>query len=614
MKLPPAFPALARLPLPSRRVLLRGALGVVALLALGVIALGGLIASRDLDALYGTIERDFQAETGGTLGFKAKRVLYWPRPRVVLDDVTITLADGLGSLAAGRVVLDFGVLDLVDGVIDRPDIRVEAPVIHLTPGPLARFYQSPRALLSVLDKASASFEGHARLAALRLSLADAAVVLHQSESREGDLAFDRVDLDVIYSQRRSRIDLSAQRKSGPHPLFFHASLPARPALRDNRQAPFTLTAGGFGSHARLDGMLSRAPELALSATLEASLQEALGVALGMGRGESARPDAPTLVSAGAMLDMRGGGLEALKISRDGATLSGIAALREYGGRWTVSATLAGDLVDGTATYAALQRLKTPEGAWSGRRVEVNPVPGLDLDLRLSTRAFRLGRMRFENAALAVFTRKDRAEFSIADAQFGAGSLKARITITERAAEQDIKLLVAGDKLEAARFLDQAFGFNRIEGTGNFVFQLKSHGASVQALAQNLAGTGAFESRNGTLHGFDINRLMSRSAETRPEAALFSALGGKTGYETLSANLAVKNGRIEPVGYRLETPNATAQIEGAIDLGAQRHDWSVVLRRKQDQPGLRPEFFGFRIAGALLAPAIKPDMSLIEKRN
>ncbi len=108
--------------------------------------------------------------------------------------------------------------------------------------------------------------------------------------------------------------------------------------------------------------------------------------------------------------------------------------------------------------------------------------------------------------------------------------------------------------------------------------------------------------------------MARSGDARPEAALVAALGGRTAFDQVAVNFSMKQGRIEPVGATLLAPRMSGQLEGMIDLPAQRHDLSIVMRRREDQPPLPSEFFAFRIEGPLLAPNFRPDLSLLARRS
>jgi uncharacterized protein involved in outer membrane biogenesis len=220
----------------------------------------------------------------------------------------------------------------------------------------------------------------------------------------------------------------------------------------------------------------------------------------------------------------------------------------------------------------------------------------------------------ENAALSVFTRRGRAEFAIADSRYAGGTLKARVTVMERPDGQDLRFQISGDRIESETLFEQAFDLNRLRGISNFVLQGDSSGRTIAELAANLNGSGGVEIRSGQIMGIDANRLMARMAESRPEAALLASLGGRTPFETLSTHVTIRNGRIEPVGSNLSAQRMIGLLEGAIDLSAQRHDLSIVLRRREDQPPLPNDFFAFRIEGALFAPQLRPDLSLLARRS
>lgn len=593
----------------------RVALGLFAAILIAVASLAALVLSRDLGAIRDNVIETVQAETGGKLSIAASKTLFWPNPRVVLDGVTFTLADGSASISVPRAILAIDVFDMLDGMIDGPNITLEAPEIRVAAGPLARFHASPRSLTDIADRLSNAFEGRKRLSALRLAVRKGRVIFEAGQDDKSDLLLDPVEARLKFSASRGAIEFFARRSSEIRPLEIAVTVPTRQRLVNRQKAPVKAMASGFGSRAAFNGTMTRAPDLALNGTFEASIQDALERALGFSQSEGRSKGDSTLAISGTLsLDPRGGGMEGLKITRGSGSLTGIAALRENNGRWGVSSTLAGDLVDGTATHAMLSRLRNGDGSWSSKSIDANPAPGLDLDIRLSTKQFKLGRIVLENAGLSVFTRAGRAEFAIADARHGTGSIKARVAIAERTGGQDVRLLISGDKLDASAFLDAAFGLSRISGQGHFVFQAETHGAHIAQLVANLNGSGSVDIRGGEVAGIDLNRLMLRSESLRPEAALLTALGGKSSFEVLTTNLAIRQGKVEPVGSILQTSRVDGQLDGFVDLVAQQHSLAMILRRRQDQQGQQSEFFAFRIGGALLSPTLKPDLSLILKRS
>ncbi len=225
---------------------------------------------------------------------------------------------------------------------------------------------------------------------------------------EGDpqrLLLEPVEARLRYRAGAGRIDVFARRDSSLRPVEISAS-PTLRALQGGTAQAASLRLAGFGSRASFSGTLSRKPDLQMQGQMEASIQDDFERLVGLTLSRAGGDDEPTRISGTLALDPRGGGLEALTIRRADGALTGIAAIRENAGRWNISATLAGDLVDGTAASASMQRLRLADGAWSRRDFDVNPMPGVDLDIRLSTRTFRLGKVSLENAALSILTRRD----------------------------------------------------------------------------------------------------------------------------------------------------------------------------------------------------------------
>ncbi|CAN1558407.1 AsmA [Rhabdaerophilaceae bacterium] len=597
------------------RHLILAAGALLALCVIGFIAIGALVLSRD----YADVANRFSAmtsrKTGATVTIGAAEIRYWPLPRVVLHQLDVEVPQANFSLTAKRAVLRFRLVDMLDGVINSPDLELTNPDIRLSFEELASYVASPRGVTDLLDAAAASFTGLDDLSGMRLSIRSGRITIAGVSGPEAAI-LDPVDMQFRYRAHSGRIDINARRATALRPLEFTASLPTLQALQKRDNQPASATISGIGSRARFEGRMSRSPDLAVSGRIEGSFREdferLIGVSISRGHPNSV--DDETRVAGFMTLDPRGGGLQGVTVTRGSASLSGIAAMRENAGRWSVSATLAGDLVDGTATYQALQKLRHADGTWSRQSLDVNPTPGLDLDIRLSTKQFRLGKVTLDDAALSIFTRRGRAEFAIADSRFAGGSLKARVALAQSQRGQDVRLQISGDRLESETLFEQAFGFSRLRGLGSFVLHAETNGSSVAEFASNLTGTGNVDIKAGQISGFDANRLMSRLADFRPEAAILAALGGRTAFEAISAHLIIREGRIEPGGSNLVAPRMFGLLDGWIDLAQQRHDMSIVLRRREEQPALPSDFFAFRIEGPLFAPTLRPDPSLLARRS
>jgi hypothetical protein len=603
---------------PRLRVLLRR--GMIATAAVVLVALSGmigLIASRDYAAIEREVISRIEKETGASLRFESRRQVLWPKPKIVFEKLVLSSAGQDLVVRAPQAILNFDLTDLLDGTIDGPVITLLQPEIEIVGGPLEAHLRSPRAITGLIDRIAGMFDTSSGFSRLRLSIQQAKIRFRNPVPGGEIIDLAQVEGRLRFSASRGRIDLYARQESTFHPLELSASLPTRLALVRDKAQPASIHISGYESRLVFGGTARRDPDIALMGRLEVSVGDAFErTILGERRDRrEAKLDATSL-AASMTLDPRGVGLESLKITQNSRHLSGIAALREINGRWGVSATLAGDLVDGSGAQAAFEALRMADGTWSAKPLTIVLLPGIDLDIRLSTREFKLGNVLLNNVALSILTRHGRAELAVVDSRFGDGTIKARVSLAGAAdGTQELRLQASGERVDAGRLLEKALGFNRLSGDGNMVIQAEGRGKSIAAIVASLAGTGALEVRGGELVGIDLSRLLARSGDQRPaEASLIFALAGKTPFEILRANFALKDGRIEPVGSTFATPRVTAMLEGGIDLPAQRHQMAIVLKRRVDEAGLPGEFYAFRLDGPLFAPSLKPDLKLLLNRS
>lgn len=604
------------IPSPALRAHLRRALFVVAGLAIvTVVALAGLIVSRDYAAIERAVLARFERETGAKISFASRRQILWLKPKITFQDVIVTRPGQDFALRAPQVILNFDLSDLIDGEISAPAVTFVAAQIDIAAGRLDAPLQSPRAIAGFLDQLAGLLDDRPGIDRLRLAFNSARITFRNPAVAGETLVLAPVEARLWFSAAKGRIDLSARRDSEILPLELSASVPTRKALAGGRSGPVALRVSGYESRLVFSGTSQRDPDMSLTGKLDLMIGNALEKPFRAEiRGAQTALDA-TQINANATLDPRGIGLESLRIQRGGKQLAGIAALREVNGRWGISATVAGDLVDGTAAHAALQNLRNADGSWSTRPLSINPFPAIDLDIRLSTREFRLGKVLLANAALSILTRQGRSEVAIVDSRFGDGVIKARVSLVDTPESlQEIRVSATADRIDVGRLLDRALAFSRLQGEGYTVVQAESRGANIAALMSNLAGSGALDMRGGEIIGIDLQRLLARTTEGRPDTALILSLGGKTAFESLRANFALKDGRIEPVGSSFTSARVNAMIEGAMDIGGQSHQLAIVLKRRIDEPGQPSEFYAFRMDGPLFAPNLKPDLKLLLNRS
>jgi hypothetical protein len=600
-----------------KRLLVRSLIGLGAVVLLALAALTALVLTRDYASIEASILARYEKELGVSLTLGARRQSLWPKPRLIYQNVAVRRLAGDVELKAPRAVIQIDLFDLIDGTIDGPALVLENPEIRVDLGAVDSAFRSPRAIAGLLDRFIGLFDRATTFNRFRIGVDNARLVFARGGLQGEDLAFSQVRGRLRYLNARGRIDLELLSNHPTEGFQVSASLPTLEGLNRAKQGAASIQINALGSRLTFAGSMRRDPDIALIGRLESQISEGVEARfVGRAGRKPANPAEPPMTVAASMaLDPRGVALENLKVNRGSRQLTGIAALRENNNRWGLSATLAGDLVDGTAVHAAFQRLNGPDGTWSREALSIIPLPLIDLDIRLSTREFKLGNVVLSNVALSILTRLGRAELAIVDSRFGEGTVKARVSLIDQPdRQQDLRLQASGEKIEIGRFMERAFGFTRLAGEGTLVVQAEARGTSVATLVSGLNGTAALDIRNGDVTGIDLAKLLNRATDARPDAALLLALAGKTSFEQLRANFVIRDGRVEPVGSSFVSPRVTAMLEGQIDLTAQRHQMIMVLRRRIEEPNLPTEFYAFRMDGALFSPSVRPDLRLLQNRS
>lgn len=604
-------------------LLRKGALALLAGAVLGTLLFAGLAASVDFSSAERAAIARLEQSAGIRVAFAARQETRFPSPRVIYENLNVTGTDGVPLVVAGAAEVRFTLFDIIDGTLDSPTILLRDASMTLEAGALSGVFRSPRSLVEALARFTEIIETRSAFQRLTLSAQDGRLALRGAPASGESLGPFALGLDYSAPKGRLALRITQAGSGAPGavvPLSQQAfklalSLPTPGALRSGASGSASLEAALGDSRFSFSGHARQEPDLTLTGTMEASVGEAMEALVGWQRRvREVRAD-PARLAGQLTLDSRGIGLDGLTLTLGRRALNGIATLRTVGSRWSLSSTLAGDLVDGTAAHLALQDVRDAKGAWSQAPLSLNPLPQMDLDLRLSSRAFRLGKLALSQVALSVLTRANRTEMAIVDSRFGEGSFKARVVVGESESEgQALRLNISADGIDWGEFMEQGFALDRLTGTGSFVVQAQGQGRSVAALVGSLEGTAALDLRNGVINGIDLTRLMNRAPEQRAETALLFSLVGKTAFESLRSDFAVRGGRLETVGSRLLTKDVDGVMEGYSDLSTQQHRQTLVLRKRGDGDVPREEFFGFRMEGALLSPNIKPDARLLQERR
>lgn len=331
----------------------------------------------------------------------------------------------------------------------------------------------------------------------------------------------------------------------------------------------------------------------------------------------AAPFRGVLVNADATISRHAINLANLSLTADGNDYEGAMALRfDDDDRVLVSGTLAANLLNLAPFAAEAPSISGSDGQWSREALDLRDLARLDLDLRVSAARVRLGRLQGDDAAFSVMTKNGRLELGLGEIKAYKGALKGRLSAQSGAnggAEGRASLSFVG--VDASPLFWDLWGRSNVSGvaTGSVIFG--GGGETYAQIVRALDGRGQIQINHGEIAGVDFEQALRR-IDKRPLAGTLEMRGGRTAFDTLSANLRVargvgviEDGVMAGKGARIafaglaQIPDRTVRIEAA----ATQADAAGEPRKDAPQ-------FQFSIAGPWDDPSLTFDAQSLIRRS
>jgi AsmA protein len=153
---------------------------------------------------------------------------------------------------------------------------------------------------------------------------------------------------------------------------------------------------------------------------------------------------------------------------------------------------------------------------------------------------------------------------------GRLNAEIRLACLEGNLQIDARAKLAGADFGAA-FSD--FGWAVPTGTGTGEFAVRTSGPSPAAAVAGLSGSTTLKLEQGVLRGVNLEEALRRSQRRPIDVARDMRVGG-TAFDRLSLELALGQGVAHVVNGELAAHGVSANMEGAIDLGARNWDLRV----------------------------------------
>ncbi len=275
----------------------------------------------------------------------------------------------------------------------------------------------------------------------------------------------------------------------------------------------------------------------------------------------------------------------------------------------VSGTLAADAIDLSALIGPPPTLFDASGEWSKAPALPMPIPGLDLDLRVSATRADWGGHEIDNAAAAVSQRDGRFGVKLLDSGFARGSLTGDFWIEDKQGEYESRLALSLENADLGA-LAADFGVRDFAGEGALKVAVSARGRSPADIIATADGEGSLEVVDGVLRELNFEEALRRAQRRLIDVAR-DMNAGATRFGSARGRLEVSDGEARFVDAATKAPGLSLALSGAIDLKERAFRARVTARQSAEDGTPTPDgaHIDFALygpwAGPVLAPLVPP---------
>lgn len=305
----------------------------------------------------------------------------------------------------------------------------------------------------------------------------------------------------------------------------------------------------------------------------------------------------------------------LHIQVDGNAFQGEISARDDDSRYYISGALHSDFVALKTLLADAPALIGGDGQWSQKPLDPPDLSGADLDLTISARHARLGRLTLDNATMTAAMREGALDLSLLEAQAYRGRLKARGSFSLADGALVMHATAQTSAVDARALLSDAFGKEAIGGALDSSLVLDARGGTVADMLHSLNGHLTLSLTDGEITGVDFDRALRRF-EKRPLASAQDIRSGSSALTKGSATVLIENGVGSLEDGSAYGPGFALAFTGAANLG-ERTLALKAAAREADAAG-KPREKGLQIAIDATGPwddlKIAPDPKAFIRRS
>ncbi|MEX0841084.1 MAG: AsmA family protein, partial [Xanthobacteraceae bacterium] len=535
-------------------------IALAAALALGIGALAAMSWLISPETAREAVKSEIRAVTGLDLMLRGPpSVSLFPSGSVSFDDVV--LGDdrtGDRALAAERLTVRLRFLPLLIGKVQVSDVTLVRPVIAVILQADGKSNWTPfAAALRPTQERSTSFS--------EINIEDGAIIV-RDDSRGIVERLTAAEISLAWPSIFRGFALTGRFVWRGEPVDASLGINDFIAALDGNPSGVKLRLKGAPLNLVFEGQFSTRPTLKVEGAVaadSASLREALRW--------TAQKQLPSggfgRFSLKAKTKLVGGtvALSGVNIELDGNAAEGVLTFASDG-RQTLQGTLAAEEIDVTPYVSTVRLLTSAEREWSRMPITLDGFNGVDLDFRLSAAQVKIAEAKFGRTAIAANLRGGKLTVTVGESQAFGGIIKGSFDLAKSEAGADVKAQLQFTDVAFENCFGALFGMQRLEGKGNFAFNIEGTGGSVMALTKALNGSISLTGRQGAISGVNLEQLLRR-LERRPLSGAGNFRSGRTPYDKLLVNIRIVQGSMIADEARVEGPAVRLIFAGTASIPA-----------------------------------------------
>jgi len=539
------------------------------------------------------VARALAAATGVTPDIGGAHLSFFPRPAARFDDIRFG-DSGKDDLSAGSLRATIRLLPLLFGRAEVANLIFERAHLHFEAGP-----DGVRLLGLPLRPHSTAGE---MTSPPEIRIADSAVDIRSSDGERTE-RLSGVNASLAWSGASLSTHASFQWRGMPSTLSIQIADAG--ALGENAKSAVRLRFEAEALRAAFDGEFAFRKGLQADGALSLESRSLRNMLAAFGI------EVPTRGGFGAFAlksraQITPAALTASKLSieLDGNRADGTLSLAIDSKRPVLQGTLAADTADFTSYMNGFSLVSADKRDWSKEALDIKPLSGFDLDLRLSAGKVIFGKAEAFKVALAASVKEGRFTLSAGEGQMFGGILSGTAAIGPAPEGTNVRINASIKNFNSAQGIGALTGNRNLEGTGSFTLALSGSGASVNAITHDLKGDAELSVLDGALQGVNVEGAL-RTLAKKPLAAVSDLRGGRTPFDRFIAKLAINDGNAAFERAQIESGSVTVTLHGRASIPERDLNLRGVASLVSP-PDANNVSLPFLVRGSWDSPRVSPD--------